>query len=62
MRLYHYSIHTERAYCDWIRKYVQALLGHSDVPMAMQPKHSIMFTANFVELNNAGLKPDADML
>ena len=23
MRLYHYSIHTERAYCGWIKKYVQ---------------------------------------
>ena len=23
MRLYHYSIHTERTYCDWIKKYVQ---------------------------------------
>ena len=22
MRLRHYSIHTERAYCDWIRRYV----------------------------------------
>ena len=22
MRLYHYSIHTERAYCDWIKRYV----------------------------------------
>jgi hypothetical protein len=22
MRLLHYSIHTERTYCDWIRKYV----------------------------------------
>ena len=23
MRLHHYSIHTERSYCDWIKKYVQ---------------------------------------
>jgi len=23
MRLHHYSIHTERTYCDWIKKYVQ---------------------------------------
>jgi len=22
MRLYHYSIHTERSYCDWIRRYI----------------------------------------
>ncbi len=22
MRLHHYSIHTERAYCDWIKRYV----------------------------------------
>ena len=22
MRLHHYSLHTERAYCDWIRRYV----------------------------------------
>lgn len=22
MRLHHYSIHTERTYCDWIKKYV----------------------------------------
>ncbi len=22
MRLKHYSIHTERSYCDWIRRYV----------------------------------------
>ena len=21
MRLHHYSIHTERAYCDWIRRF-----------------------------------------
>jgi hypothetical protein len=23
MRLHHYSIHTERTYCDWIKKFVQ---------------------------------------
>ena len=23
MRLHHYSIHTERTYCDWIKRYVQ---------------------------------------
>ncbi len=23
MRVHHYSIHTERAYCDWIRRYVR---------------------------------------
>ena len=23
MRLLHYSIHTERSYCDWIRRYIQ---------------------------------------
>ena len=23
MRLKHYSIRTERSYCDWIRRYVQ---------------------------------------
>jgi hypothetical protein len=23
MRLRHYSIHTESAYCDWIRRYIQ---------------------------------------
>jgi len=23
MRLHHYSIHTERTYCDWIKKYIQ---------------------------------------
>jgi hypothetical protein len=23
MRLHHYSIHTERTYCDWIKKIVQ---------------------------------------
>jgi site-specific recombinase XerD len=23
LRLHHYSIHTERTYCDWIKKYVQ---------------------------------------
>jgi len=22
MRLNHYSIHTERTYCDWIKKYI----------------------------------------
>ena len=22
MRLHHYSIHTERTYCDWIRKFI----------------------------------------
>ncbi len=22
MRLHHYSIHTERTYCEWIKKYV----------------------------------------
>jgi hypothetical protein len=22
MRLHHYSIHTERTYCDWIKRYV----------------------------------------
>jgi hypothetical protein len=23
MRLHHYSIHTKRAYCDWIKRYIQ---------------------------------------
>jgi hypothetical protein len=23
MRLYHYSIHTERTCCDWIKRYIQ---------------------------------------
>ena len=23
MRLRHYSIHTERSYCDWIKRYVR---------------------------------------
>ena len=23
MRLHHYSIHTERTYCDWIKRYIQ---------------------------------------
>ena len=23
MRLHHYSVHTERAYCDWIKRYVR---------------------------------------
>jgi len=23
MRLLHYSIHTERSYCDWIRRFVK---------------------------------------
>ena len=23
MRLKHYSLHTERSYCDWIRRYVK---------------------------------------
>ncbi|MDY6854636.1 MAG: phage integrase N-terminal SAM-like domain-containing protein [Thermodesulfobacteriota bacterium] len=22
MRLHHYSIHTERTYCEWIKKYI----------------------------------------
>ena len=22
MRLHHYSIHTERSYCDWIKRYI----------------------------------------
>ena len=39
MRLHHFSIHTERTYCDWIKKYVQALLGHSDVSTTMIYTH-----------------------
>jgi len=23
MRLHHYSIHTERVYCNWIKRYIQ---------------------------------------
>jgi len=23
MRLHHYSIHTERTYCDWIKRFIQ---------------------------------------
>jgi hypothetical protein len=23
MRLHHYSIHTERSYCDWIKRFIQ---------------------------------------
>jgi len=23
MRLHHYSIHTERTYCDWIKRYIR---------------------------------------
>ncbi|HWW01243.1 MAG TPA: phage integrase N-terminal SAM-like domain-containing protein [Candidatus Acidoferrum sp.] len=29
MRLHHYSIHTERSYCDWIRRYVLFYRMHS---------------------------------
>ena len=28
MRLKHYSIHTERSYCDWIKRYI---LFHKNV-------------------------------
>ena len=39
MRRRHYSIHTERSYVDWIKRYIhfykmqerQELLGHNDV-------------------------------
>jgi len=24
MRLHHYSIHTERTYCDWIKRYIRS--------------------------------------
>jgi hypothetical protein len=27
MRLHHYSIHTERSYTDWIKRYIQGGLG-----------------------------------
>ena len=39
MSLHHYSIHTERVYCDLIKKYVQALLAHSEVSMTMIYTH-----------------------
>ena len=33
MRLRHYSIHTERAYCDWIKRYVRyhRMTGRGDL-------------------------------
>jgi len=33
MRLRHYSIHTERAYCDWIKRYVRyhGMTGRGDL-------------------------------
>ncbi len=33
MRLRHYSIHTERAYCDWIKRYVRyhGMTGRQDL-------------------------------
>jgi integrase len=34
MRLYHYSIHTERTYCDWIKRYVlfHQMKSREDLP------------------------------
>ena len=33
MRLKHYSIHTERSYCDWIRRYIHfhGMQGRADL-------------------------------
>ena len=33
MRRHHYSIHTERAYCDWFRRYVafHRMTSHADL-------------------------------
>jgi hypothetical protein len=33
MRLRHYSIHTERAYCEWIKRYVRyhGMTGRGDL-------------------------------
>jgi len=33
MRLHHYSIHTERTYCDWVKRYIQyhSMTGRQDL-------------------------------
>ena len=33
MRLHHYSIHTERTYCDWIKRYIRyhSMTGRQDL-------------------------------
>ncbi len=39
MRVHHYSIHTERSYIDWIKRYIKQLLGHTDVATTMIYTH-----------------------
>jgi len=33
MRLHHYSIHTERTYCDWVKRYIRyhSMTGRQDL-------------------------------
>ena len=39
MRVHQYSIHTERSYIDWIKRYIKQLLGHTDVATTMIYTH-----------------------
>ena len=55
MRLLHYSIHTERSYCDWIKRYVHyhKMTSRDDLQDA-EGKIEAFLTHLAVEENLAG--------
>jgi integron integrase len=54
LRLHHYSVHTERSYCDWIRRFVQfhGMTSREDLARG-EPKIEAFLTHLAVDLNMA---------
>ena len=60
MRVKHYSIHTERTYCDWIKRFVQFhhMTGRDDLLTDQESKIEDFFNCSGREIKCGGFHPE----
>ena len=53
MRVKHYSIHTERTYCDWIKRYItfHGMSARSDLNNGERPLHNSSIFPHIPDMN-----------